>query len=96
MTHLTLTSRPSRADGLTVVQDVEDSAVLVATPERPAYRLNDTALALWELCDGSTSVAEMVGAASVVFAADPTNLQRDVLDALQELLHDGLIVDTPR
>jgi hypothetical protein len=96
MTHLTLTSRPSRADGLTVVQDVEDSAVLVAAAERPAYRLNDTALALWELCDGSTSVAEMVGAASVVFAADPSNLQRDVLDALEELLHDGLIVDTPR
>ncbi len=52
MTTLTLTSRPCRADGLQVVQDGADSAVLVATRERPAYRLNDTALALWELCDG--------------------------------------------
>ena len=90
MTRLSLDSTPRRADGIIVRRERDDLAVLTR-PTGPAYEVNDTALALWELCDGSTRVEEMVDAASELFAAPRQSLERDVLLALDELASDGLI-----
>jgi hypothetical protein len=94
MTELSLNSRPARPAGYRVHGTGESTTVVVIGPPEAAFQLNDTALALWELCDGRTTVAEMVGAASVLFAERPAALARDVLVALEELQRDGLIVDT--
>ncbi len=94
MTQLSLDSRPARPAGFRVHGTGDGTTVVVTGPPEAAFRLNDTALALWELCDGRTTVAEMVGAASVLFAEKPADLARDVLAALAELQRDGLIVDT--
>lgn len=93
MTDLTLASRPRRRKDVRV-RGTGDTTVLTDEQGSTAYALNDTALALWELCDGRTTVAEMVGAASMLFAEDPADLERDVLAALDELLGEGLISDT--
>lgn len=94
MTELSLTSRPQRRDDVRVHGTGDTTSVLTDERGAAAFQLNDTALALWELCDGRTSVAEMVGAITLLFAEEPASLQHDVLAALRVLLQDGLIIDT--
>jgi hypothetical protein len=53
--------------------------------------LNRTALALWELCDGQTTVAEMVDAVSLLFDIDRDRALRDVGSALQNMRTAGVI-----
>jgi hypothetical protein len=90
MSSIELTSAPTRADSVAVHPDGSLAEVLVAD-SGDAYRLNDTAYALWELCDGTTTVREMVDAVSTLFDAPADQLERDVTGALQHLLDAGLI-----
>ena len=53
--------------------------------------LNPTAVALWELCDGATEVAEMVEAICILFAVDPAQAQADVESALSDMAAAGVI-----
>jgi hypothetical protein len=46
--------------------------------------LNETALALWELCDGLTTSDEMVSAICVLFAAGQPDIAADVQRTLSE------------
>lgn len=94
MTELSLSSRPQRRPDVQVQSAGDTSAVLSAEGGSAAYALNDTALALWELCDGRTTVAEMVGAVTMVYAEEPASLEHDILAALAELQGDGLILVT--
>jgi pyrroloquinoline quinone biosynthesis protein D len=49
--------------------------------------LNDTALALWELCDGTNTVDEMVAAVVQLFQADAREVRQDVVRTIDRL-HD--------
>jgi hypothetical protein len=87
---LTISSRPVRWTGLWVRQS-GDETVLVDREHDRVHVLNETALALWELCDGETTVEEMITAAMGLFDADRDQLQHDVLDALQAMCDQELI-----
>ena len=82
-------TRPQR----TVHEPVERSAQgAVVRPRADALvALNPTALALWELCDGQTEVAEMVGAVATLFALDPQTARTDVESALADMRATGVI-----
>lgn len=54
-------------------------------------RLNDSAMALWELCDGSTSAAEMAGALSELTGLTADETLREVTQTLEVLLDQELI-----
>ena len=75
---------PRRAPGMTVLRE-SDGLRLVGPGGRPDLRLNDTAVALWELCDGVTTVAEMVAAINVLCVGDAAAISADVVDALQRM-----------
>jgi hypothetical protein len=53
--------------------------------------LNSTALAIWELCDGRTTVREVIDAATTLFVGSPASIERDILATLDELEKAGLI-----
>ncbi|MGN6242361.1 MAG: PqqD family protein [Motilibacteraceae bacterium] len=53
--------------------------------------LNTTAQAVWELCDGSTTVPEMVRALLTLFDAPEATIRQDVSAALGELSRHGLV-----
>jgi hypothetical protein len=90
MPSIDLTSRPRRSSAVSVHLDSKMTEAVLES-RGGTYRLNDTAFALWELCDGTTTVAEMVDAVSMLFAGSPEALQRDVRAALQHLLDAGLV-----
>jgi hypothetical protein len=55
------------------------------------HLLNGSALAIWELCDGSTSVDEMAHAIAELTSMDLSDARRDVVSAIQALSDLGLI-----
>ncbi len=53
--------------------------------------LNPSALAIWELCDGETTGAEMVEAVVELARLEPATAEADVSAALDQLFHLGLV-----
>jgi hypothetical protein len=66
--------------------------VLVDPRHQAAHILNPTAEALWALCDGDTTVEEMVDAIVGLFDADEGRVRRDVLEAVDEMADKNLLV----
>jgi Coenzyme PQQ synthesis protein D (PqqD) len=86
----TLSSRPCRKAGIQR-RTADGGTVLVDPAAKVEHVLNDTALALWELCDGDTTVEEMVVAAIGLFDAQGGRLEQDVLRALDAMTDQGLL-----
>ncbi|MGH9063307.1 MAG: PqqD family protein [Acidimicrobiales bacterium] len=84
-------SRPARAPGARlerqpgryVLHDPDDNVVLA---------LNESALALWELCDGETTTDEMVEAICRASSVSPEQATKDVQDTLHRFARDGLVL----
>jgi hypothetical protein len=53
--------------------------------------LNETALAIWDLCDGSTSVDEMVVAVVELTGIDETPVRADVVRVVDEFAALGVV-----
>ena len=73
------------------VKEVGPGHALVDSETDAVHVINDTALALWELCDGTTSPAEMVDAICALFAIDRAGVEEDVDRTLQEFRRLGVI-----
>jgi Coenzyme PQQ synthesis protein D (PqqD) len=87
-----LSARPTRTSARPV-ETWPEGAVVVSgrSHARAALALNPTALALWELCDGQTAVAEMIDAVCVLFEVEPERARADVEAALTEMAAVGVI-----
>ena len=81
---------PRQRGGLVLDGAGDETAVLDPEEDR-RYALNATAAALWELCDGRTSPAEMVDALCLLFRAEPTTISGDVDRVLEQFATLGLI-----
>lgn len=77
---------PRRRPG---VEIDDDNTVRSADGTR--HLLNDTALALWELCDGHIQPHEMVDAICALFDATPVTVAQDVARLLDEFTRLGLV-----
>ena len=81
---------PARRDGVWL-RTTEDDVALLSTEGDRIVVLNDTALALWELCDGRTTVGEILSAIDELFAVDPEQAAWEVTEALEEFHRLGVI-----
>lgn len=68
-----------------------DHMLVHDTQSRLDHRLNASAYALWELCDGATGVEEMVEAVRVMCGLQPHAARADVLTGLEALTTSGLV-----
>lgn len=68
-----------------------DGSVVVTTESGATIELNATAAALWVLCDGTTTIGEIVRAAQRFFAGSPEAIERDILRTLTELSQRDLL-----
>jgi pyrroloquinoline quinone biosynthesis protein D len=85
--------RPLRSPGVRVA-DRGGDAKLVDGSGTPVLALNDTALAIWDLCDGATTVEEMVEAVVTAFAVDLPEATADVEDVIGQLGRMGVLDDS--
>jgi hypothetical protein len=71
---------------------------LVAPDQEVAHELNPTARAVWELCDGTTTVEEVVDAICRVFSVDRSVALADVTTVVGQLEAADLVrwVDAPQ
>lgn len=78
-----------RATGTLGGQD--DSGMWVIQLGEEKYLLNDTARAIWELCDGETTPEEMVDAIALLTGIPEDTARKDVTTTISELSGLGLI-----
>lgn len=82
--------KPRRRAGLYVRQTDTENAVY--DPETSAvHLLNETAWAIWELCDGDTSADEMIDAICEVSHMHRDVVSEDVSRVLEEFDRSGLL-----
>jgi len=84
------TRKPLRRHDLEVVE-VDGAFDIVDRDGMSLYRLNDTARALWDVCDGETSIDEMIDAAGQLFDAPTPVLRADVIQGISEFYSRGLL-----
>jgi hypothetical protein len=88
---------PRRRDSVRL-HDKELRSYLTLPGRRVAHELNPTARAVWELCDGTTTIEELVDAIRQVFSVDRAVAVADVTAVVDELEAAGLVMwaDAPK
>lgn len=81
---------PRRRPGVDLLS-VGNRFSLVDSSGHELCALNDTASALWDLCDGQTSIDEMVGAVCLACAIDAERASSDIKGALEQLTLVGAL-----
>lgn len=81
---------PHRSDDVRMLR-LDDECLICDVDGRPLFALNDTASALWELCDGTIRMDEIVEAICAVCAVHPEVAVEDVRRTLDEFDRAGLI-----
>lgn len=84
-------SRPRQRDKV-IKQTTSDTLVLVNMDDGQCYGLNEVGGRLWELCDGTRSVAEVVAILSREYEAPEDLVAADVVEILEELVGEKLVV----
>jgi hypothetical protein len=82
--------RPQRRKGLWIRQ-VEGETSIFDPETQAVHLLNDTALAIWEQCDGQTLPSEMVAAICELSALPEDVVTEDVARVLDGLDRSGLL-----
>ncbi|MDQ3628144.1 MAG: PqqD family protein [Actinomycetota bacterium] len=90
MTYDTVTA-PRRHPAVRVHPTPDGAVAAAYAKDADPVLLNHTALALWELCDGQTTVAEMHDAVCELFALPPEQARMEIEQAMVHLRTAGLL-----
>lgn len=75
-----------------LIQSATSDGWTIYEPETDSLHvLNDSARAIWELCDGKTSPSEMAHAISELTGLDAGHAESEVTDTLRSLERAGLV-----
>lgn len=85
---------PVRREGIRL-RDGETRSLLIDPDRDVTHVLNPSARAIWELCDGTTTIDELVGAICQVFSVTHSEALRDVAAVLADLEAAGLVEWSP-
>ena len=81
---------PVRSAGVTESQS--DGEVILYSPgSEQALILNQSSALIWQLCDGRSSVGEIINALSEAFPDAGDQIQEDVINAIESLRTAGVI-----
>ncbi len=85
-----MSNHPQRRGEL--IQSASSEGWTVYVPETDSLHvLNDSARAIWELCDGNTNASEMADAISELTGLSTEHAERDVSSTLEQLRQLDLI-----
>ena len=85
-------TRPRLVTGARLQYDEVREEHLLLVPEG-AVKLNATAVAVLELCDGERSLDDIVGALSARYAG--ADVRDDVVELVGAMTRKGLVIDAP-
>jgi hypothetical protein len=75
-----------------LTQQVGGTRVLLDPDEGRYYSLDDVSGRIWDLCDGSRDVREVIATVEDEYEAEPGVIEHDVQVFLSELLAERLLV----
>ena len=87
---ISLDKYPRRRESVTAY-DVQSQTVLHDKSTQQMIALNATGRIIWELCDGATSISEMIGEIQERFDADQRELASDILALLRDLVEQKVL-----
>ena len=83
--------RPVRSSRI-LAQQAQGATVLLSLDEGTYFSLNDVGAVVWEMCDGTHTLAEVVEAVCAEFDAPPDVVTSDVVALVEELASERLVV----
>jgi hypothetical protein len=95
MKTVSLTTRLQRKERI-LQQEAAGTIVLLDVDSGQYYALDEVGGRVWNLCDGSRTVSELVAVLSEEFEAPAETIQRDLVELLTDLANENLVgEDTP-
>ena len=85
-------ARPTRRAGASTVE-LDDNVAVYDDVGQLLILLNTSAAAVWEHCDGTTTVDDMVRALAAAHPDDAADIGEDVRQTVRKLVELGLVVD---
>lgn len=82
--------RPSQSDNLKIY-NLWDELVIYVPDQEKAISLNPTARAIWDLCDGQQTLAEIVQTLGNQFSASEVDLLADIQATVGQFHKLGLV-----
>lgn len=82
-----------RRSAAVIEQRASESLVLVHIDTGRYYALGGTGDLIWHLCDGQSTLRQIIATVSSQFGADPGTVRADAVELLRELAREGLIDD---
>lgn len=76
-----------------LTKSISGSRVLLHLDQGSYYTLNEVGNRIWELCDGSRNVSEVISCICDEYDAQPETIEADVLEMLRDLAYDNLVVE---
>ncbi len=83
-------ARPARCEDW-ISRELDGEAIFYDIATDTTCRLNETALLIWQLCDGSTSVRNIVASLVSEYDVSKSEARADVRETLSQLHSVGLI-----
>ena len=75
---------------------IDGEGVLYHSAHKQAIYLNESATVVWQLCDGTRSVADVIGLLQAEYPESAEVIRTDVTQAIQSLLtQQALILEPP-
>lgn len=74
-----------------IAQETEGTLVLLHLGSGQYYSLDEVGIRVWELCDGAHSVSDIVSTICQEYAAAADQVERDVVDLVEELASEHLV-----
>ncbi len=88
-----LQTHPARSEGV-LSQGVPDKLVLLTPHDGNYFSVNGIGARIWELCDGTRSVANIVATMAEEYEAPLETIETDIVELLDDLLSQHLIKAT--
>jgi hypothetical protein len=85
-------SYPRRQEQI-IVQKGSQEVLLFNMDDGSYYALNEVGNRIWELCDGTHGMAEMVGMLAKEYDAPAETIEADILEVLEDLRTKNLVVE---
>lgn len=84
-------ARLRRQEGI-LAQEARGQTVLLRLEDGGYYALDEVGARIWELCDGSRAIAQIVDVLCDEFDAPEAIVRADVLEFIDDLRREGLLV----
>jgi Coenzyme PQQ synthesis protein D (PqqD) len=79
-----------------IAQENSGALVLFNMDDGQYYSLNEIGARIWELCDGTRSVGQVVSILCSEYESPAETVHSDALELLEELVLEGMLMEGPR